>query len=143
MAYLNFTELQGTPIAAPADVLTGDVSIADIMAPESRTAGFTGLEWSVVAIAQKDRLSSLGTPGRLSVALGSIFGSQGGSARLADPRLEALRRLSVLAWHHGYSVPRHEIRAFHQAGYTPEQYEMLLDSISRGRSALNQGRRTR
>jgi hypothetical protein len=129
MAFLDFTELQGAPIATPVDV--------------AEKISFTALEWSVVAIAQKDRLSSLATPGRLSVALGSIFGSQGSSHRLADPRLEALRRISVLAWHHGYSIPRHEIRAFHEAGYTPEQYETLLDSISHGRSALNQGRRFR
>lgn len=132
MAYMNFTELQGAPVAAPVDVaaVVGEV-------------GFSALEWSVVAIAQKDRLSSLATPGRLSIAFGTVFGNQSGSARLADPRLEALRRMSVLAWHHGDAVPRQEIRAFHQAGFTHEQYETLLDSISRGRSALNQGRRTR
>lgn len=129
MAYLNFSELQGSPVAVPADVVA--------------QSGFSALEWSVVAIAQKDRLSSLGMPGRLSIALGTIFGSPKPNPQLADPKLEALRRVSVLAWHHGYSVPRHEIHAFHQAGYTPEHYEKLLASISRGRSALNQGRRTR
>lgn len=125
MAYMNFTELQGAPVAAPVDVaaVVGEV-------------GFSALEWSVL-------LCSLATPGRLSIAFGTVFGNQSGSARLADPRLEALRRMSVLAWHHGDAVPRHEIRAFHQAGFTHEQYETLLDSISRGRSALNQGRRTR
>jgi alkylhydroperoxidase family enzyme len=133
MAYLNFSELQGSAIAAPADVV----------AQVARTTGFTALEWSVVAIAQKDRLSSLATPSRLSVAFGSIFAAQSGSPRLADTRLEALRRMAVLAWHHGDAVPSHEIRSFHEAGFTPEQYETLLDSISRGRSALNQGRRFR
>lgn len=133
MAFLNFSELQGTPIAAPVDVV----------ARLPRDAGFTALEWSVVAIAQNDRLASLATPGRLSIALGTVFGTQTGSPRLADPRLEALRRMAVLAWHHGDAVPRSEIQSFHQAGFTPEQYETLLDSISRGRSALNQGRRFR
>jgi len=137
---MNFTELQGAPVAAPADMVA---TVAEV-APEGRTTkNLSALEWSVVAIAQKDRLSSLATPGRMSLALGSIFRVPGSSARLADPKLEALRRVSVLAWHHGDAVPRDEIHAFHQAGFTHGQYETLLDSISRGRSALNQGRRTR
>lgn len=129
MAYLNFTELQAGPAAIAADT-----------APKAR---FSALEWSVVAIAQKDRLSSLNKPSRIGAAMGVIFGSRRGDPRLADPQLEALRRVAVLGWHHGYAVPRHEIRAFHDAGYTPDHYEALLASISRGRSALNQGKRTR
>ncbi len=127
MAYLNFSELHGSPVAMPADVLPA--------------TGFSALEWQVVAIAQHDRLASLEKPGRLSVALGMIFGGDSPNPKLADQKLEALRRLSVLAWHRGYTLPRHEIRAFHEAGFTPEQYETLLASISRGRAALNQGKR--
>lgn len=127
MAYLNFAALQGSPIAAPADVLP--------------VTGFSALEWQVVAIAQHDRLSTLEKPGRLSMALGMIFGGESPNPKLADQKLEALRRMAVLAWHKGYAVPRYEIRAFHEAGFTPEQYETLLASISRGRAALNQGKR--
>jgi hypothetical protein len=127
MAYLNFSELQGSPVATPAD-----------FAPVS---GFSALEWQVVAIAQHDRLATLEKPGRLSVALGMVFGGESPNPKLADQKLEALRRVSVLAWHKGYALPRHEIRAFHEAGFTPDQYETLLASISRGRAALNQGKR--
>ncbi|WP_353739211.1 hypothetical protein [Sphingomonas sp. NIBR02145] len=127
MAYLNFSELQGSPVAAPADVLP--------------VSGFSALEWQVVAIAQHDRLASLEKPGRLSMALGMIFGGESPNPKLADQKLEALRRVAVLAWHKGYALPRHEIRAFHEAGFTPDQYETLLASISRGRAALNQGKR--
>lgn len=130
MAYLNFAELDGTPVAAPADVVHA-----------RRETGLSVLEWQVVAIAQRDRLSSLETPSRLSVALGMLFGSQRANPKLADPRLEALRRLAVLAWHKGYAVPRAAIRAFHEAGFTTEQYETLLASISQGRAALNLGNR--
>ena len=126
MAYLNFSELQGSPIATPADVV--------------KTTGLSALEWSVVAIAQHDRLSSLRQPGRIATALGTVFGDRP-NPQLADPRLEALRRVAVHAWHRGYAVPRAEIRAFHAVGYTTEQYETLLASISRGRAALNQGNR--
>lgn len=129
MAYLNFAALQGSPVETPVDVVAG---------PRSQS-GFTALEWQVVAIAQHDRLSSLEKPGRLSVALGMIFGGQRANPELADTRLEALRRLAVLAWHKGYAVPRAAIRAFHEAGFSLEQYETLLASISRGRAALNQG----
>jgi hypothetical protein len=127
MAYLNFSELQGAPVTAPADAVAA--------------IGFSALEWSVVAIAQKDRLSSLSAPGRMSVALGMLFGGDRPNPQLADAKLESLRRMAVLAWHKGYAVPTDEIHAFHAAGYSPEQYEMLLASISQGRSALNQGRR--
>jgi hypothetical protein len=70
-----------------------------------------------------------------------IFGGERPNPKLADQKLEALRRVAVLAWHKGYALPRHEIRAFHEAGFTPDQYETLLASISRGRAALNQGKR--
>ena len=131
MAYLNFSPLQGTPIAAPSEALR---------APDIRS-GFSALEWQVVAIAQRDRLSSLDAPGKLSVALGMIFGGQRANPKLADSKLEALRRMSVLAWHRGYSLPPSEIRAFHDAGFTADQYETLLASISQGRAARNRGHR--
>lgn len=126
MGYLNFSELQGGPNAAIAD--------------KPRVATLSALEWSVVAIAQHDRLSSLEEPSRVSVALGMLFGGQRPNPRLADAKLEALRRMAVLAWHKGYAVPLREIRAFHKAGYTPDQFETLLTSISRGRAAMNERR---
>lgn len=130
MAYLNLAEMQGTAIPMPRD----------FAAVQPRTVtGLTALEWQVVAIAQHDRLSTLEKPGRLSIALGVLFGGERPNPRLADPRLEALRRISVLAWHKGFRLPQHEIRAFHEAGYTADQLETLLASISRGRAALNQG----
>lgn len=131
MAYMDFAALQGARIAAPAEVAWPPRAPA--------VSGFSALEWQVVALAQHDRLASLEAPGRLSVALGVIFGGQSPNPKLADARLEALRRVAVLAWHRGYALPAHEIHAFHEAGFTPEQYETLLASISRGRAALNQG----
>jgi len=131
MAYMDFAALQGAAVAKPADVAWPH------RAPSQ--GGFSALEWQVVALAQQDRLSTLEEPSRLSIALGMIFGGQRPNPKLADSRLEALRRIAVLAWHRGYALPPSEIRAFHEAGFTPEQYETLLASISRGRAALNQG----
>lgn len=125
MAYMNFSE------ANAISSFDGAIVQHATNAPEAR---LSGLEWSVVAIAQRDSLSSLNAPGRLSVALGALFGGQR-DPRLADPRLEALRRMAVLAWHRGYSVPVAEVKAFLAAGFTTHHYDMLLASISRGRTA--------
>jgi hypothetical protein len=121
MAFIDFSEVQ------PA---TGTRQAA--AAPSEGASGFSGLEWSVIALAQRDRLESLREPGRISIALRALFGLWQ-DARLADGRLEALRRIAVLAWHKSYAVPVSELRAFLAAGFSAEQYEILQASISRGR----------
>lgn len=128
MAYLDLADMAGNAAALPAFLAT----------PREETK-LSALEWQVVAIAQRDRMSSLEKPSRLSIALGMIFGGERGNPRLADPKLEALRRVAVLSWHRGFRVPQSEIQRFYDAGYTPGQLETLLTSISRGRAALNQG----
>jgi len=124
MAYLNFSEIQGAPTAVRAPV-TADAPAATLSA----------LEWSVVAIARKDGIVSLSAPGRLSVALGMVFGGSRPNPQLADERLEALRRIAVLGWHYGYTIPTDELRAFLAAGFTLDQYELVQDSIGRARGA--------
>lgn len=121
MAYLNFSPLQGEPVA-------------DLISTRPATVGFSALEWQVVALAQRDRMSSLRRPSRLSMALGVVFGGQRFSPMLADERLEALRRAAVIAWRRGPALPPQEVRAFQEAGFTPEQYDTLLASISGGRA---------
>ncbi len=121
---------------------SSDPTLAFTGAPEhevraSRTKGLTALEWSVVALAQRDRLSSLANPSRLAVALGTVFGTRLHNPRLADPKLEALRRMAVLSWHRGFAVPATEFKAFLRAGFSAAQYETLLASISAGRSRLS------
>ena len=121
MAYLDLSHAQG------AGGFTTDT-------PPSRGAsGFSGLEWSVIAVAERDPLASLKEPGRIATALGTLFGTLR-NPRLADGRLEALRRIAVLAWHKSYAVPVSELRAFLAAGFSLEQYETLQASIGAGRS---------
>nr|WP_241527295.1 hypothetical protein [Sphingomonas turrisvirgatae] len=91
-------------------------------------ASFSALEWSVVALAERDPLSSLRSPGRMAVALGSLFGDRP-NPKLADPKLEALRRLAVLTWHHGFQVAQSAVRGFLEAGFSAQQYELLTGSI--------------
>ncbi len=126
MAYLEFAEgVSGAVIDRP-------------YAPARTTAhpvDLTPLEWSVVAIAQRDKLSSVERPGLVSRFLHWALGGSVATA-LSDARLEALRRIAVLSWYRGFSVAPAEVRTFLAAGFTPEQYETLLARISAGRAAL-------
>jgi hypothetical protein len=120
MAYLDlhdsFPTRQGTHLSAPA--------------ARPPATGFSALEWSVIAFAERDGVRSLEQPGRVSRAMGSLFGLRTPSP-LADPRLEALRRLAVLAWRHGFALPAAEIERFLSAGFVEAQIETLVDSITR------------
>jgi hypothetical protein len=91
---------------------------------------FSELEWTVVALSRKDRLSTLRDPERVSAVLASIFGPRY-DPRLANPKLEALRRIAVLSWRYGIEVHGGEVQAFINAGYTPDQYELLVMSTKR------------
>ena len=127
MAYVDFAEPHH---GMPVQNLAGPIA-------DPTPARLSPLEWSVVALAQRERLSSIDTPSRITVAMGKLLGLWRAS-KLADPRLEALRRLAVIAWHRGYAIHSSEIHAFKAAGFTMAQYELLLASISRGRNAVNQ-----
>lgn len=119
MAYVDFSSelLPATPAVAPR---------AD---PTPAGDRLTALEWSVVALARRDGLSSLAAPGPLSIALGKVFGTRRHNPHLADPKLEALRRMAVLTWHRGFRVPASEVKAFLRAGFSTAQYETLTASI--------------
>ena len=128
MAYLALNDGFASAIAAAnpkhfAPALSPAAPKADI------PAGFSALEWSVVMLARHDRPSSLREPGRVATWLGRIFG-EAFNRRLADPRLEALRRMAVLTWHHSYSVPKAELRAFFAAGFSADHYELLGKRIA-------------
>jgi hypothetical protein len=121
MAYLDhssaFAMAGAVPVAAPQDV-----------------ADFTPLEWNVVALASQDRLSSLREPGVVSRMLTGLFGLER-QAGLADPRLEALRRFAVNAWHHGYRLPVSETKRFLSAGFSTAQFDTLMAAVSGRRAA--------
>ena len=126
MAYLEFAPIGGA--AFP---------VANRPAPAMRAGdpGFTGLEWTVIDLAQNDRLSSLDGPGPIARAMRWAFGGPA-KTMLSDPRLEALRRIAVLSWYRGFAVAPAEVRAFVAAGFTLDHYEMLLDRVAARRAAL-------
>ena len=145
MAYMSFNEQLDGPTSVPAAAaaavpVSALTSVTKPRGAAREMEGFSALEWSVVAIAEADKLSSLRQPGRMAVAMGTLFGDRH-NPRLADPRLEALRRMAVLSWHHGFVVPGHAVRDFTAAGYTLDQYETLVASI--GAARARRQRRTR
>ncbi len=127
MAYLAFPDLGGIAAVRQGAEATAEPS------PVGSAGRLSALEWSVVMIARRDRLSSLRRPGRLAVALGTLFDRR--NPALADARLEALRRIAVLAWHADGAVPEAEVRAFLRAGFEHGQYETLIASIQAARTA--------
>lgn len=128
MAYLDVREPFATTTVQPLfpRSFTG--------ATPAEAIGFTDVEWEVILLARRDRLTSLAEPTRLSRLSAWLFGG-GIARRLADPRLEALRRLAVQAWHHGYAVPNSAIHAFKGVGFNLDQLELMLASIAAGRSS--------
>ena len=121
MAYLDLDNAFASPAGAACAAVVAD-AVAGL-------PGFTALEWSVIALAKRDPLRSLSQPSRMSRAVGGLFGL-GTRSRLADERLEALRRLAVHAWHHGFALPMREIEAFVAAGFQSAQVETLVASIT-------------
>ena len=59
----------------------------------------------------------------------------GGNPELANPKLEALRRMAVLTWHYGFTVPGDDVANFISAGFSPDQYELMAGSINAALSA--------
>lgn len=109
-----------------------DASVASLPArvPVEPVSGFSPLEWSVIALAERDRIASLATPGRLATAFGSLFATVWRNPALADPRLEALRRIAVLHWRKGDAVAADEGARFLDSGFTAAQYATLRASIA-------------
>jgi hypothetical protein len=100
-------------------------SAATVAKPE-----FSELEWSVIRLARVDGLSTIRAPGILRRFYNWLIGRTG-SPSLANPRLEALRRIAVLSWHYGFSVPGEDVADFLSEGFTPDQYELLVSSVRR------------
>ena len=108
--------------------------VPTIVGAAGPAARLSALEWSVVAMAERDRLSSIREPSRFISALGAIFGLKRPN-RLANEGLEALRRIAILAWHYGWNVPNSELTAFLAAGFSTDQFELIQNSIGQARTA--------
>jgi hypothetical protein len=100
----------------------------------SAGSSFAPLEWQIIQLARHDGLSSLRAPDRWDRLKTWIFGERA-NPRLANGRLESLRRLAVDAWHRGYAVRPSYLKAFLTAGFNENQLETLLAAISARRRA--------
>lgn len=128
MAYLAHSEIIG------GDIGVVTPGLFNSLRPRADgVASLSALEWSVVALAQRDALSTLRTPGRLASALGVLFGEKP-NPKLADGRLEALRRIAILSRHHGYNTPPSALREFVAAGFTLDHFELVVRSVQAGRA---------
>lgn len=127
------------PIPSFPSALDSSPAVPMHGAPASHEpARLSALEWSVVALAEQDRVSSLRAPSRIWSALNSLFGTSPATP-LANARLEALRRVAVLAWRNRWNVPKSELGAFVAKGFSLDQYELLQTSI--GKALASQRRR--
>ena len=130
MASLPISAAHRGPASPPRAAASTMVGSA---APQAR---LSALEWSIVAMAERDGMGSIREPGRFLSALGSLFGIAQPN-RLANERLETLRRIAIFAWNHGWNVPKSEIAGFLAAGFTTDHFELIQHSIGdarRGRS---------
>ena len=118
MAYLAKIEPQA---ASP-------IALAGVPANDTAKPDFSKLEWSVIRLARVDGLSTLRPAGPLRRFWNWLMGRNGGP-ELANERLEALRRMAVLSWHYGFTVPGDDVAAFLSQGFSPDQYELMVRSI--------------
>lgn len=109
-----------------ADRANGSAVAAEAAAP---LAEFSALEWLVIGLAQRDRVSSLHAPGLLRRVAGLLIGAPR-NLKLADPRLEALRRFAVLAWRRGERLPEREVAAFAAAGFGAEHQALVHAAVA-------------
>lgn len=119
MAYLaRIQSTESQPVQLPA-----------LVRKAAARADFSSLEWSIIRLARADGLWTIRAPGLVRRFFHWVIGRTG-SPKLANERLEALRRMAVLSWKHGFSVSGEDVAEFLTAGFTPEQYELLVSSVS-------------
>jgi hypothetical protein len=91
---------------------------------------FSPLEWSIIRLSRGDRLWTIRSPGPLRRVTNWLIGRSTNPA-LANERLEALRRIAVLSWHYGFAVAGEDVADFLSAGFTLDQYELLVTNVRR------------
>lgn len=121
-------------LPAPAPQFQPTATATSSMVRMVAAPRLSALEWSVVAMAERDSLSSIREPGRLVSALNALFGIKRPN-RLANEGLETLRRIAILAWHYGWNVPKSELNEFLAAGFSADQFELIQNSIGQARAA--------
>jgi hypothetical protein len=140
MAFIQFADAApaALPIAHSAlfAVPRGAARAIAEPAPLATEQPLTSLERRVVELAREDGIGTLRPYRKRSFLSRLILGPGQPSPVLANERLEALRRLAVQTWHHGYTVPISALREAKQAGYNEMQIGAVIDMIGRSRPAV-------
>lgn len=127
MAFIDFADttaqLQPASIKAPR-----------IEALASSRPMLSALEHRIIDLARQDGLATLRPVKKRGWLLRLILGPTPPSAMLANEQLEALRRLAVMAWHHGYTLPVSAVKEAHRAGHSEAKIGTVIDIIGRARS---------
>lgn len=89
---------------------------------------FTDLEWRVIDTARSDGPRSIKSDGRLTRFLRNFFGLPM-TRKLANDKLEALRRFCVRAWFWDLIRSR-DVRALIEAGYTSGDIFQILAHVT-------------
>lgn len=116
-----------------AKIETLDSQPVTLPAPAPAKPAFSPLEWSVIRLARGDGLWTIRTFGRARRFWNWLVGRA--NPQLASERLEALRRMAVLSWNFGFTVPGEDVADFLSAGFTPDQYELMVGRINAALSA--------
>jgi hypothetical protein len=127
MAFIEFSETAGVTVIGPRVPAT--------LAAKAATP-LSQLEWRVVELARNDGLVSLRPQRKRSWLSRFVLGPNPPSPMLADEKLEALRKLAVLAWHHGYTLPSSAMKQAVSAGYSEWQVGQVIDAIVGERPAF-------
>ncbi len=102
-----------------------DAAVASLPRTDDSPQGrFAPLELQVIRLAEADPVASIGAPSRFADFFARWLGIEQ-PRPLADGRLEALRRVAVLARVTGGQLPVDEVRHFLSAGFTPFQARAL------------------
>ena len=93
-----------------------------------QASSLTSLDWQVVEMARADGPRSLNPDGWLNWFLQDFFGLSV-ARKLANEKLEALRRFCVRAWYWDL-VPSKEVRMIVEAGYSSVDVFQILAHVA-------------
>ncbi len=105
-----------------------EIALPAIASAKVEKPNFSPLEWSVIRLARIDKLWTIRTSGGFRRFWNKLLGR--GNPELANPKLEALRRIAVLTWHFGFTIPGDDVADFMSAGFSADQYELMAGSIN-------------
>lgn len=126
MAFIDFRD------AAPRALTASTFRPFDPVFDRADT--LTAIERRVVELARGDGLDTLRPPRKRGWLARLVLGATPASPRLANEKLEALRRLAVRAWHQGYTLPVSALEEAQAAGYSENQIGAVIDTVGRSRA---------